>query len=141
MSGSGDRVIRCVGAVVHDAAGRLLLVRRANDPGRGLWSLPGGRVEPGESDATAVVRELREETGLEVRAGSFVGSVSRPAPGGVFVIFDYAAAVVGGQLRAGDDASDAAWFDAAAFTRHEADGLLVAQLAETLVGWSALPRA
>lgn len=128
-----DELIRCVGAVVHDAAGRLLLVRRANEPGRGQWSLPGGRVEPGESDASAVARELREETGLEVRVGSLVGSVQR----GPFLIFDYAAEAVGGRLGAGDDATATAWV-----TRAEFDELdLVAQLADTLADWRALPRA
>lgn len=140
MDGCDERVIRCVGAVVHDAAGRLLLVQRANEPGRGQWSLPGGRVEPGESDATAVVRELREETGLQVRVGALVGSVRRAAPRGVFVIFDYAAEVVGGQLAAGDDASAAAWVDRAEFARLAANGLLVARLAETLAEWRVLPR-
>jgi ADP-ribose pyrophosphatase YjhB (NUDIX family) len=133
MTLSDDPAIRCVGAVVHDAAGRLLMVRRANEPGRGQWSLPGGRVEPGESDASAVARELREETGLEVRVGSLVGSVQR----GPFLIFDYTAEAVGGTLLAGDDAAAAAWV-----TRAEFDALdLVAQLADTLAGWQALPRA
>ena len=140
MNASDDPMIRCVGAVVHDADGRLLLVRRANDPGRGQWSLPGGRVEPGESDASAVAREIHEETGLQVRAGSLVGSVSRPAPRGVYVIFDYAAEVVGGQLSAGDDASDAAWVDLVTFTDLERRGLLVDQLAATLTAWQVLPR-
>jgi ADP-ribose pyrophosphatase YjhB (NUDIX family) len=133
-------MIRCVGAVIHDAAGRLLLVRRANDPGRGQWSLPGGRVEPGESDASAVAREVHEETGLEVLAGSLIGSVQRPAKAGVFVIFDYRAEVVGGRLRAGDDATDVAWLDMAKFTSFAARGLLVAELAETLTTWQELPR-
>ena len=128
-----EALIRCVGAVVHDAAGRLLLVRRANEPGRGQWSLPGGRVEPGESDASAVARELLEETGLEVRVGSLIGSVQR----GPFLIFDYAAEAIGGELSPGDDASAAAWV-----TRAEFDELdLVAQLADTLAGWHALPHA
>jgi len=131
MAASDDPVIRCVGAVVHDAAGQLLMVRRANEPGRGQWSLPGGRVEPGESDASAVARELREETGLEVRVGSLIGSVQR----GPFLIFDYAAVAVGGSLEPGDDASAAAWV-----TRAEFDALdLVALLADTLAGWEALP--
>jgi 8-oxo-dGTP diphosphatase len=136
MTALDDPVIRCVGAVVHDSAGRLLLVRRANEPGRGQWSLPGGRVEPGESDASAVARELREETGLEVRVGSLVGSVQR----GPFLIFDYAAEVVGGELAAGDDASAAAWVTSAEFTRLDHDDLLVAQLSDTLTSWQVLPR-
>jgi len=140
MTDSDVRMIRCVGAVVHDTNGRLLLVKRANDPGRGQWSLPGGRVEPGETDASAVARELREETGLEVLAGSLVGSVSRPAPTGVFMIFDYAAEVVGGRLSAGDDASDVAWVDLVTFTDLDRRGLLVDQLAATLTGWRVLPR-
>ncbi|MFD1047221.1 NUDIX domain-containing protein [Kibdelosporangium lantanae] len=67
----GIRVIRCVGGVIHDTQGRLLLVRRAHEPGKGLWSLPGGRVEPGENDAEALARELFEETGLTVEPGLY----------------------------------------------------------------------
>jgi len=137
VAASDAPMIRCVGAVVHDTAGRLLMIRRANEPGRGQWSLPGGRVEPGESDASAVARELREETGLEVRVGSLIGSVQR----GPFLIFDYAAEAVGGELVAGDDASAAAWVTRAEFARLGAENLLVAQLADTLDGWQALPRA
>jgi 8-oxo-dGTP diphosphatase len=133
-------MIRCVGAVVHDAAGRLLLVRRGRPPGRGRWSLPGGKVERDEADAAAVVRELLEETGLRVLPGKLVGSVRRPAPSGTFEIFDYAATVVGGALRPGDDAAAAEWVNLARFHSLERDGQLVDQLAATLREWQALPR-
>ncbi|MDL4819790.1 NUDIX hydrolase [Actinomadura opuntiae] len=102
--------VRCVGGIVRDGAGRLLLVRRGRPPGVGLWSVPGGRVEPGEDDAAAVARELREETGLDVAVGALAGSVDRPGPGGVvYEIHDYAARAVGGELRAGDDAAEVRW--------------------------------
>ena len=111
MSGS---VIPCVGAVIKDDRGRLLLIKRGHAPGAGLWSLPGGRIEPGETDAEALVREMREETGLEVQAGRLLGSVRRPADhGDVLDIRDYAAAITGGTLCPGDDAADARWVDAA----------------------------
>jgi ADP-ribose pyrophosphatase YjhB (NUDIX family) len=103
--------VRCVGGIVRDGSGRLLLVRRGRPPGEGLWSIPGGRVEPGEDDRTAVARELREETGLDVAvADTATGTVDRPGPGGaVYEIHDYAATVTGGTLRAGDDAAEARW--------------------------------
>lgn len=127
-----DALVPCVGALVYDSAGRLLLVQRGNEPGRGLWSVPGGRVEPGESEPAAVVRETAEETGLIVEAGVLVGTVVR-AP---YSIADYRAAVVGGRLRAGDDALDARWCSAA-----DLDELpLVPRLVEALTGWGALPR-
>ncbi|WP_035283714.1 NUDIX hydrolase [Actinokineospora spheciospongiae] len=132
--------IRCVGALIGDDRGRLLLVRRGREPGRGLWSVPGGKVEPGESDAEAVVRETREETGLEVVPGRLVGSVLREAPNGVFHIHDYACVVTGGDLRAGDDADDVQWVNLAIFTTLDWDNLLVEQLADTLRGWNVLPR-
>ena len=74
--------IPCVGAIVRDGAGRLLLIKRGHDPEAGFWSLPGGRIEPGESDTEALVREMREETGLTVRPGPLIGAVQRPGPGG-----------------------------------------------------------
>src|SRR5436190_190421 len=54
--------VECAGAVVRDDHGRLLLVRRGRPPSAGLWSLPGGRIEPGESAAAAAAREVWEET-------------------------------------------------------------------------------
>jgi 8-oxo-dGTP diphosphatase len=130
------RLIRCVGAVVHDYSGRLLMVRRAAEPGRGLWSIPGGRVLPGEADADAVRREILEETGLLVEVGPLLGSVRREAPGAaVFDIHDYSARVRDGTLSAGDDATEARWVTAAEYALLET----VEGLTEALRGWSALP--
>ncbi|HET9140717.1 NUDIX hydrolase [Actinophytocola sp.] len=139
VTDSGVRIIRCVGAIVRDSAGRLLLVQRNNEPGRGMWSLPGGRVEAGESDATALARELLEETGLSVRPGPLVGSVERAAPNGVYVIYDYACELAGGTLRPGDDARDAAWVDSAGFAALQRTGRLIPELAETLREWGQVP--
>lgn len=127
--------IRCVGAIITDDAGRLLLVKRGHEPEAGRWSLPGGRVQPGESDPQAVVREVREETGLGVEPGRLVGAVQRPGPGGtVFDIYDYAATVSGGLLAAGDDAADARWVRPG-----DLDQLtLTSGLARTLAEWGVL---
>ena len=95
-----------------DEAGRFLLVRRANQPAQGSWSIPGGRVEPGETDEQAVVRELLEETALRGDVVREVGTVRRAAPsGGTYVIRDFLLATdPGASPIAGDDAADAAWF-------------------------------
>src|SRR3954452_5841495 len=111
------RRVPCVGAIVRDQQGRLLLVKRANPPGRGLWSIPGGRVEPGETARAAVAREVLEETGLHVVVTEVAGVVERDAPdGSVYVIEDFFAEVDGARgpmrLRAGDDAAAAEWFSA-----------------------------
>jgi ADP-ribose pyrophosphatase YjhB (NUDIX family) len=132
-----EPAIRCVGGIAHDSNGRLLLVRRGNPPGEGLWSLPGGRVEHGESDETAIVRELLEETGLSVTVGALIGTVTRPAPRGQYEIHDYACQVRSGVLRAGDDASDACWADAAILATLP----LVEMLHDTLKAWDQLPRS
>ena len=97
--------ILCAGAVIRDGQGRLLLVRRGHAPSLGLWSVPGGRVEPGETPEEAAAREVFEETGLRVRIGRLLGSVHI----GDYLVHDFAAEVTGGDLAAGDDASDARW--------------------------------
>ncbi|MGH3873357.1 MAG: NUDIX hydrolase [Pseudonocardiaceae bacterium] len=136
MAGSCGQNIRCVGALMSDTAGRVLLVRRANEPGRGRWSVPGGRVEAGESDRDAVVREVAEETGLDVEVIRWIGTVHRCAPSGaVFDIHDYLCRATGGTLRAGDDADDARWCDAHALASLPiVDGLIAA-----LTEWDCLP--
>jgi ADP-ribose pyrophosphatase YjhB (NUDIX family) len=129
-------VIPCVGAVVTNRHGRLLLVRRGRPPGAGLWSLPGGRIEPGEADAAALMRELREETGLEVEPGPLLGTVRLPAGDGEhFEVRDYAATVTGGSLAAGDDAADVRWVGTAELDKLE----LTTGLLRTLRGWGVLP--
>jgi 8-oxo-dGTP diphosphatase len=101
----------------------------------GLWSIPGGRIEPGENDEEAVVREIREETGLEVTCGPLIGAVDRPG----LVIRDYRAFVTGGTLTAGDDADAVRWATAAEAEALDAAGELTSGLLATLRAWSVLP--
>jgi ADP-ribose pyrophosphatase YjhB (NUDIX family) len=135
--GAEQPVVPCVGAVVHDGAGRLLLVQRGRDPHRGRWSLPGGRVEPGETPEQAVEREVREETGLSVRAGAPVGRVRIQGDGVVYDVVDLACALVPpvGTPVAGDDAADATFAGAADLAQLDCTPLLV----ETLREWGVLP--
>lgn len=131
-----QRRIPCAGAVIRDPAGRLLLIRRGHEPGAGLWSLPGGRIEPGETHQQAVVREVLEETGLSVECRRLLGSAEIPAPGGAVIeVSDYLAVVTGGLLSPGDDADDARWVTAA-----DMAGLpLTDGLAGYLTAWGAYP--
>jgi ADP-ribose pyrophosphatase YjhB (NUDIX family) len=133
-------MIRCVGGIVFDTNGRLLLVRRLNPPGEGLWSIPGGRVEPGEADDEAVRRELTEETGLSVTVDRLIGTVTRPAASGVYEIHDYLCQVESGVLLAGDDASDARWCSTAILTTLREADLLAEGLYTALDDWGQLPR-
>ena len=116
--------VACVGAIIRDEAGRVLLVRRANEPGRGLWSLPGGRVEVGESEEAAVVREVLEETGLVV---SVVGLAGRVRIGG-YDIADFTCTITGGTLAAATDADDVAW-------TVPGEGEVTRDLWQTLASW------
>ncbi len=118
----------CVGAVAVEAE-QLLLIRRATEPGAGAWSLPGGRVEMGETLAEAVVREVLEETGLEAICDELVGWVERIGDDYHFVIFDFAITVLDSRPPvAGDDAAEAAWVNLA----EVGDYQLVSGLAEFL---------
>ena len=132
-------VVPCVGAIVHDTEGRLLVVRRRNDPGRGLWSVPGGRMEPGETPAAAVEREVWEETGLRVRAGAEVGRVRIDGGAVVYDVVDLACTLLSAHARPvpGDDAVATVFADARTLVGLPcAPGLL-----ETLRGWGVLPAA
>ena len=126
----------CAGGIVHDHAGRVLLVRRGKAPSAGSWSVPGGRCLPGESAADACVREVAEETGLVVEIVRRAGTVERRAPdGGIYVIDDFVCRLVGGVLAAGDDAIDARWVSRAELAELQLVPGLVAALDE----WDALP--
>ena len=135
MSEATGRPIVCVGAVVVDDD-RLLLIRRGQPPSMGFWSVPGGRVEPGETLAQAVVRELAEETGLEGVCGSLLGwSEILPDGEGVhaldehLVILDFTVTLLEGtEPTAGTDAGEARWVP----LTEVAEMLLVPGLAEFL---------
>ena len=112
-----------VGAVIVEGD-RALLVKRANDPYKGQWSIPGGRVELGESLVEAICREMREETGLDVEVGPLIEVFERIERDdtGVryhFVVIDYLCTCAGGVLCAGDDAEDAAWVTSDELDRYD----------------------
>lgn len=109
-----DAPIVAVGAVVmHD--GKFLLVRRRNPPSQGMWSIPGGVMEVGETFQDTARREVKEECGLDVKAGQVVEviqNIVRDEAGAVhyhYVIVDVLAEMTGGRLQAGEDAADALW--------------------------------
>jgi ADP-ribose pyrophosphatase YjhB (NUDIX family) len=96
-----------VAAVVFIQDGsRVLLIKRAVDPERGKWALPGGFVDFGEDPRLAAVREAAEETGLIVELGALLDVMF----GGVTIVIAYAARVIGGTLSAADDVEEARWF-------------------------------
>lgn len=113
-----------VGAVIV-SEGRVLLVQRGHEPAKGKWSIPGGLIEIGESLTGAVVREAREETGLEVEPLALVELLDRIHREGEriryhYVIADYLCRVVGGELKAASDADAVRWVEHAEWNSHGA---------------------
>ena len=109
----GQPVIGVAGVVIDQ--GRVLLARRAQAPLKGRWSICGGCLELGETIAAGIERELREETGLEVRCVGLLGAVERvekDAEGLVqyhYVVLDYLCERTGGEAAPASDSSEVAW--------------------------------
>ena len=134
--GENQERVDCVGGIVTDTSGRILLIKRGKEPALGCWSVPGGRVEWDETLIEATVREVLEETGVPVLVGDLVGTVERDAPdGSVYVIYDFACTPSAqADPVAGDDADDAGWF-----TPEQLRGLECSPgLVEALVDWGVL---
>jgi 8-oxo-dGTP diphosphatase len=110
----GERPVPAVSALIVDQ-GRVLLVKRGSEPNKDLWSLPGGAVELGETIKDALIREVREETSLEIEPTDVAGvrDVISEGPEGIdfhYVVITFRARVTGGELAAGSDAAEARWF-------------------------------
>lgn len=117
-----QRPVLGIGALIFDR-GRILLVERGKEPLKGYWSLPGGVLEIGETLEQGIIREVREETGLEVEPLKMLEIFERiirdsqGAPEYHYVLIDYICRVTGGSLRAADDASRVAWVPRRLFDR------------------------
>jgi len=97
-----------VGTIIADDTGRLVLVRRAIEPGYGLWVFPGGFVDRGELVTTAAIREAREEAGLDIRLDQLLNVYSYPGRAPVIIV--YVATMLGGELACDDEGLEAKWF-------------------------------
>jgi mutator protein MutT len=143
-----DRPFVGVGAVIVDDAARVLLVKRRFEPLAGEWSLPGGAVDVGETLEACVIREMREETGLDVEVGAVIEVFDRimhDAEGRVqyhYVLIDYVCRPAGGTLMAASDVADVAWAEAAALPEYRLTDKALAVIGQGLslastAGWTA----
>ena len=108
------------------------MIRRAKEPGKGLWSIPGGRVEHGEYLSQALVREVKEETNLDVEVRELLG-ILEVTGDPHYVILDHVAAVVGGEPRAADDVDAVEWVEFDDIENRDC----TPRLLETLRAWGA----
>ncbi len=115
MAESTSPILAASAAVFRD--GRVLLAKRANPPR--LWSLPGGKVEPGESLEQAAIREVREETGVEIEIVAPVGEREVVLPGARYRIHAFAARWRAGEARPGPEASAVEWVRPEEIARYE----------------------
>lgn len=106
MSASDSIRTDCVGVICFRGED-VLLIRRANPPRAGEWSLPGGRIDPGESEATAALRELMEETGVTAVLGAKIAVIDIDFEGFSYRLHDYVAVWARGEPKGADDALDA----------------------------------
>ena len=115
--------------------GHLLMVRRAKEPGSGLWSIPGGHVEPGEFLSDALKREVKEETAIDIEVGDLVGILELPGDDHLIILDYHALAVGDSEPVPGDDVDAARWvsFD------EVADLECTPRFHETMRGWGVLP--
>ena len=103
------RPFACDMILIED--GKVLLIRRGREPFIGEWAIPGGRIEDDETAEQCAIREMKEETGLDIEVETLVGLYSDPKrdPRGI-IAAAYLVRRIGGKLKAGDDASVAKWF-------------------------------
>jgi ADP-ribose pyrophosphatase YjhB (NUDIX family) len=140
-----ERPIVGVGAVVLDGD-RVLLVKRAAEPLKGEWSLPGGAVEVGETLEAAARREVREETQLEVEVGPIVDvldSIRRDPDGRVkfhFILVEFVCRPTGGALQSASDAAAAAWVSRGDLSRYGVSETTIGVIAKAVerraIGWT-----
>ncbi len=108
MTNENDRPLVGVGVAVVDDS-RILLIRRGREPHKGQWAVPGGKVRKGESLEQAAVREVKEETGLDIDLGRVVWVGEDIGEHHHIVLIDFLGHVTGGALAHGDDAAEARW--------------------------------
>jgi 8-oxo-dGTP diphosphatase len=131
-----------VGAVIRNPNGDVLLVRRGRAPRLGEWSIPGGKIEWGESVENALIREVREETGLTIEVLGLIGvvdSFTEDPSGNLshhYVLLDFAANSEGEGLKAGDDVIEVRWVPSSELAGFNlwSETLRIISLSEALTG-------